>query len=160
MKKKLHEYLKKMNNKDGSFNLFEDKNTSKLSNEYLAVWKPDSSKSYCEQYWGPLVTNYNTADYITAFYESNEADCSNFGSQCLIAGGLDLSNTSASGIITNHPCGETTIINCDDLNEFLTLERDDIKSFVIDFPLQPTEIQENSHAQIPTWFRTGDIALM
>jgi hypothetical protein len=155
-KDKLIKYLQrknKQNIEDGSYNLFENSKLSKLSKEYLTIWKPDSSKSYCEKWYGPDSTYYNTDNYKTAYYNSD-------GSQCLIAGGLDLSNTSTTGIITNHPCGETTIINCDDLNEFLTLERDDAKSHTIDFTLQPTEIQENPHSQIPVWFRTGDIALL
>ncbi|MDA3837875.1 MAG: amidase domain-containing protein [Candidatus Delongbacteria bacterium] len=161
LKKRLQRYLKKFeNNKDGSFNYFENSKSIKLSKEYLAIWKPDSSKSYCEQWWGPEEgDDYNNADYKIAYYNSDEADCANFGSQCLIAGGFDLSNTSATGIITNHPCGETTIVNCDDLNTFLTAEIDDIKSSVIDFSQHP-EWQDDPHGQIPSWFRTGDIALM
>jgi len=136
------------------------KSTGSLYNE---IWKPDSSSVYCVRYWGKSDdedpdysafdwTYYNNADYnhySNLPADTSGADCANYGSQCLIAGGIDLSKATGN-ICNTHPCGETTIINCDNLDDFLKIKRSDFK----------TQTNTNSSTTIPSWYRAGDVAIV
>ncbi|MCK4981175.1 MAG: amidase domain-containing protein [Candidatus Delongbacteria bacterium] len=150
IKQSLESYLKKSSEKkkDGSFNLFEIKIDQKSINTYTDIWIGEESSNYCLEWYD----DYNTDNY--ANYHEIGGDCVNFASQCLIAGNMDL---------TNAPDGYTDAYHClyrtDSLHKYLTIHREDIKSLAIDFSLHP-EWQADPHAQIPTWFRTGDIALL
>ncbi|MCG2759590.1 MAG: amidase domain-containing protein, partial [Candidatus Delongbacteria bacterium] len=113
---------------------------------YDNIWTPDSSATYCEEFWGPDSSKYNNADY--KHWAFINKDCANFGSQCLIYGGIDLSNATVNAYL--HPCGETTIVNCDALNNFLIDDRTD----------SMTQSNINSSTSVPNWFRKGDIAIV
>ncbi|MGD9707313.1 MAG: amidase domain-containing protein [Candidatus Delongbacteria bacterium] len=132
----------KNNNKDKTPN-----NSKDTGSIYNHIWNPDSSASYCKEFWGPDSSDYNNTEYKSWAYLNS--DCANFASQCLIAGGIDLSKATTNAVNT-HPCGETTIINCDALNNFIVESRTDFKTFS----------NTNSSTTLPNWLRSGDIAIV
>jgi len=87
--------------------------------------------AYAEQWWDGRNPEYN--DY-------GQNDCANFVSQCLIAGGLDLS----SGV--TDPCG--CIISCTKLNQYL-----------VSLGAQPVTWLRGHEPPEPENFLPGDVAI-
>ena len=139
------EFLKSLKLEIENINLKQKKSKEINDNK---LWDGNASAEYCIAWYD----SFNTSEYND--YSTMGGDCANFGSQCLIAGNLDLSDA---------PDGYTDAFNCifrtDSLHKYLAIHRSDIKSSFIDFSIHP-EWQNDPHSQIPSWFRTGDIALM
>lgn len=104
-------------------------------------WIPADADAYCDKW----VNSSNPA-----FNVYPDADCANFGSQCLIAGGLSSISTAAGH--DNKGC----IPGCDELNAYLSSNPLVTKSALI------TDIMEmtNPHSAIPSNFNVGDIAIL
>jgi autotransporter-associated beta strand protein len=103
----------------------------------LWTWDQQAAIDYANSWYD----GHNTARY--ADYSAVGGDCANFVSQCLIAGGLDLS----SGIVD----GYGSIINCDNLH-----------SYLIGLAGSPVFVQSEvrTRDQVETlWFLPGDPAI-
>ena len=79
--------------------------------------------------------------YNPCYDKYEDYDCANFVSQCLIAGGLDLS----TGVHDCYGC----ITSCTKLNDYL------VKS-----PAVSQHINLPSSDPVPTWFSPGDVAIL
>ncbi|MEA2075108.1 MAG: PKD domain-containing protein [Euryarchaeota archaeon] len=103
-------------------------------------YDPQAAVNYAEKHW----KNYNSTDQELCDYYQNYSgrggDCANFVSQCLIAGGLDL---------TEHPGHDTcgSIINCTNLHDFL-----------VNY-LGVTWDTRYKSEEDPEWFKPGDPAI-
>jgi parallel beta-helix repeat protein len=103
-------------------------------------YNPQAAVNYAEKHW----KNYNSTDEKLCDYYQNYSgrggDCANFVSQCLIAGGLDLSI---------HPGRDTcgSIINCTNLHDFL-----------VNY-LGVTWDTRYKSEEYPEWFKPGDPAI-
>ncbi len=107
-------------------------------------WNGALSAAYCEQW----AESYNTAQYPHIYPE----DCANFGSQCLIAGGLDLSDYNGSQYLDGYGC----IASAPNLHTYLS-SRSDVRSEVLNIWSHQSW---NPNEHIPDWFTTGDIAIL
>jgi len=96
------------------------------------TWNHQAAVNYADTW----VSAYNTARY--ADYEPN--DCANFVSQCLIAGGLDLS----SGVIDS----DGSIISCTSLDAYL-----------VNSPAVTQHTTLSSTTPEPSWYMPGDVAI-
>ena len=78
------------------------------------AYDPQAAVNYAEKHW----KNYNSTDQKSCDYYQNYSgrggDCANFVSQCLIAGGLDLSGHPGANSYTCE-----CIINCTNLHDYL-----------------------------------------
>ena len=99
-------------------------------------WNGELSASYCRQY-------YDYDDYNEA-YHAYDNDCANFGSQCLIAGGLDLHDYNGSQYLDDRGC----IPSAPNLHTYLS-SRPDVKSKTISFWSHQSW---NPDEHIPDWF--------
>ena len=97
-----------------------------------ASYDPQIAVDYANTWWN----GRNTDQY----QDYGELDCANFVSQCLIAGGMDLS----SGITDAHGC----IVSCTNLNQYLV--EIGAKHVTWCKGHMPTE---------PEWFLPGDVAI-
>jgi hypothetical protein len=103
----------------------------------LWTWDQQAAVDYGNAWYN----GHNTARY--ADYSAVGGDCANFVSQCLIAGGLDLSG----GIVDGYGC----IINCDNLHNYL-----------VGLAGSPVYVQNEvrTRSQVePLWFLPGDPAI-
>jgi len=104
------------------------------------AYDAQAAVNYAEKHW----KNYNSTDQKSCDYYQNYSgrggDCANFVSQCLIAGGLDL---------TEHPSHDTckSIINCTNLHDYL-----------VNY-LGVTWDTRYEGQEEPEWFKPGDPAI-
>lgn len=96
------------------------------------AYNSTTAVAYAEQWW-----NGRNPDYHD--YSESGGDCANFVSQCLIAGGLDLSGYGTD----SHGC----LTTCTNLHSYLT-----------NYPGVTWEIRFEADAE-PTWFLPGDPAI-
>ncbi len=101
-------------------------------------YNPDAAAQYAETWWNSRNPSYH--DY-------GDYDCANFVSQCLIAGGLDLSaGTNGSGYgVDSYGC----MYNCDQQHTHLTTYQDVIYE----------RRYNTSSPREPLWFVKGDAAI-
>jgi HEAT repeat protein len=102
------------------------------------VYNPTAAASYAEQWCG----SYNTVAY--ANYNSSGGDCANFVSQCIMAGGLSLSNGPG---LDSYGC----IINCDNLHTNFTSYQGCSTS--------SSTYSGHYASGYPSWFVKGDVAI-
>ncbi len=107
-------------------------------------WNGALSAAYCYQY----AETYNSDEYNTY-----DPDCANFGSQCLIAGGLNLRDYGGNAYIAD-TCGVISSVPL--LHTYLS-SRPDVRSEIINFCSHQSW---NPDEHIPEWFTTGDIAIL
>ena len=107
-------------------------------------WNGALSAAYCNDWWW----RNNTLQYPYVYPE----DCANFGSQCLIAAGLDLSDYTGSQYLDGWGC----IPSAPNLHTYLS-SRPDVSSEVLNIWSHQSW---NPNEHIPNWFTTGDIALL
>ena len=105
-------------------------------------WNGLLSAAYCDS----MYDRFNQA------YHQYLEDCANFGSQCLIAGGLDLSDYSGSQYLDSYG----SIASAPNLHTYLS-SRSDVKSEVLNIWSHQSW---NPNEHIPDWFTTGDIAIL
>ena len=113
---------------------FKPKSSSKGGTK--SGYNPAAAASYAEQWCG----SFNTASY--ANYSPD--DCANFVSQCLMAGGMNLSNGPG---LDSYGC----IISCDNLNTNFTTYQGCSKS--------SNTYSGHLTSGYPSWFVQGDVAL-
>jgi len=106
------------------------------SSSAITSYSPANAASYAEQWWNA----YNPA---YANYNNSGGDCANFGSQCLKAGGMNLSNGPG---LDGYGC----IIACDNLHKNFTTYQGCNSS---------TTYSGHKTSGYPTWFTQGDIVL-
>ncbi len=110
---------------------------------HAAAYNSDQAVAYAEKYW----IYYNTKKYK----DEPKVDCSNFVSQCLIAGGLKLNDEKylrRLNIPINNRVGKGgTLINCDDLHKYLAA--------VYDISI----INEKSYIEVPVELKPGDVII-
>jgi len=111
-------------------------NTSSKSSSLTTSYNPANAASYAEQW-------YDSFNPAYANYDSNGGDCANFGSQCLKAGGMNLS--SGPGL-DKYGC----IIACDNLHTNFTSYQGCNSS---------STYSGHKTSGYPTWFTQGDIVL-
>ncbi|MHB9140331.1 MAG: HEAT repeat domain-containing protein [Paludibacter sp.] len=109
-------------------------NTASKSSSLITSYSPANAASYAEQWYGSFNPAY-------ANYDPN--DCANFGSQCLKAGGMNLS--SGPGL-DSYGC----IPACDNLHTNFTTYQGCTTS---------STYSGHKTSGYPTWFGQGDIVL-
>jgi len=103
-------------------------------------YDPQAAVNYAETWWNGR--NSTDSDACDPYKDYGDYDCANFVSQCLIAGGLDLSGHPGANSYTCE-----CIINCTNLHDFL------VNYLGVTWDMR-YEGQEE-----PEWFKLGDPAI-
>ena len=101
-----------------------------------ATYDPLAAVNYADTWWNGRNSNYHD-------YSSSGGDCANFVSQCLIAGGLDLSVCGSCTWIDDKGC----LPRCRDLHTYL-----------VDYLHATWETRSRGQVE-PLWFVPGDPAI-